>query len=402
MNKTEMMPVLIRLLAILTIIGRVRASYDQSIESCRSFAGLFDQTCAPGPDFDVVPSSVSAMIGQEVICYDKKQCIDGGETRGNDCYWVRKLCVTCKKDNENEVKIRIQTNNLPNHCVKTTSIIAKNFDYEIVFNKKMPKPPAAVNYPFTATQLKNNVCPIKKGWDTLPYYQSVKVIEKGDEENEMVMAYALNGVTFQFANTQQDDPIFPKNVTNEQPLDVCLGHNQLNSKSGMYHYHELSPCINKDFLQSVSNEVGINGGNAACEDTVCGNCNEITCMTNWKLKGYETWDPKKPVGMSKDGHVMYGPYDNARNLWKPGVVDPCNGSWSDDEEEFFYVNTRWHPYLVGCMGSSTFSHVEDSPPIYPMCGNNGIENYHDNDGPTSAPSPRPDFPVSFDSYILMC
>ena len=32
----------------------------------------------------------------------------------------------------------------------------------------------------------------------------------------------------------------PITITNEQPLDMCLGHNQRNSPSGMYHYHDVS------------------------------------------------------------------------------------------------------------------------------------------------------------------
>ena len=62
------------------------------------------------------------------------------------------------------------------------------------------------------------------------------------------MGIAINGVAFQFANQIQEDPVYPMTTLNEQPLDLCLGHNQQDSTSGMYHYHDVSPCINPDFL----------------------------------------------------------------------------------------------------------------------------------------------------------
>ena len=36
-------------------------------------------------------------------------------------------------------------------------------------------------------------------------------------------------------------------------LDLCLGHNQRNAESGMYHYHSMSPCVmDPDFLTGKS------------------------------------------------------------------------------------------------------------------------------------------------------
>ena len=43
---------------------------------------------------------------------------------GSPCTWTRKLCVSCSTVN-GVVKIRVQTNNLPNHCMNATVNNAK-------------------------------------------------------------------------------------------------------------------------------------------------------------------------------------------------------------------------------------------------------------------------------------
>ena len=51
------------------------------------------------------------------------------------------------------------------------------------------------------------------------------------------------------AHQIREDPVYPITEVNEQPLDLCLGHNQQDSDSGMYHCHSISPCLNSGFLQ---------------------------------------------------------------------------------------------------------------------------------------------------------
>ena len=55
----------------------------------------------------------------------------------------------------------------------------------------------------------------------------------GSCESINALGIATNGVAFQFANQIKEDPVYPITVTNEQPLDICLGHNQRDSDSGM-------------------------------------------------------------------------------------------------------------------------------------------------------------------------
>merc|ERR1712098_218114 len=159
-----------------------------------------------------------------------------------------------------------------------------------------------------------------------------------------------------------EDPVAPITFLNEQPLDICLGHNQMDSTTGMYHYHGVSPCINPQFLS----------GKSMSECTSNAECSSNPLL--WALSGFEGNKKKTVIGLSKFGHVLYGPYDDSGELWDVQDVDPCNGAWSDDNSEYFYVSTRWHPYAVGCQGPSNFPQNED-PAKYAQCSANGMDQF---------------------------
>ena len=57
-----------------------------------------------------------------------------------------------------------------------------------------------------------------------------------------------------------------------------------------------------------------------------------------------------PIGLAKDGRIIYGPFKLDGTLWQPCDVDVCNGVRSGDN--YFYVATMFHPYFVGCFGPS--------------------------------------------------
>lgn len=57
---------------------------------------------------------------------------------------------------------------------------------------------------------------------------------------------------------------------------------------------------------------------------------------------------KMPVGIAKDGRIIYGPFKSDGTLWQPCDVDVCNGV--RESTNYFYVATMFHPYLVGCFG----------------------------------------------------
>jgi len=67
-----------------------------------------------------------------VTCKTTK-CPTGTGFSGNEaaCSWTRKLCVTCLTGADSKVKVRVQTNNLPNHCFNSPkdSVTAMDIDY---------------------------------------------------------------------------------------------------------------------------------------------------------------------------------------------------------------------------------------------------------------------------------
>jgi hypothetical protein len=56
-----------------------------------------------------------------------------------------------------------------------------------------------------------------------------------------------------------------------------------------------------------------------------------------------------PIGLAKDGRVIYGPYKTNGNLWQPCDVDVCNGRIFA-QDYYGYVATMFFPYMVGCWG----------------------------------------------------
>lgn len=103
-------------LAALALFGAAYASstadesWDDSLSSCQDYASKFDNTCSSA-------TALSSMTSASVTCSNNYGVCAGTESNGS-CTWNRKLCVTCRSD-QGTVKIRVQTNGLPNHCYKS-------------------------------------------------------------------------------------------------------------------------------------------------------------------------------------------------------------------------------------------------------------------------------------------
>jgi len=60
-----------------------------------------------------------------------------------------------------------------------------------------------------------------------------------------------------------------------------------------------------------------------------------------------------PIGLAKDGRIIYGPFKADGSVWQPCDVDVCNGVYFG-VEIYSYVATMFHPYFVGCWGPGTW------------------------------------------------
>jgi hypothetical protein len=81
------------------------------------------------------------------------------------------------------------------------------------------------------------------------------------------------------------------------------------------------------------------------DDTSC-----VDDVTTWMMSGWVNTTPYGGVfGIARDGHVIYGPYNKAGELWACGDLDICNGFFLDDGS-YGYAATTTFPYAVGCWG----------------------------------------------------
>ena len=162
-------------------------AYDQSLNDCKAVAAQFDNTCTHG-DYDTPAESVAVMKSKPFACTKKGPCIPAGIKSGQStCTWQRKICVTCRVDTTSSsgeaiTKIRIQTNNLPDHCVQSTSVKAQDFDYEVPFNAKETHGTWKKSIS-TQAKLDTSVCRIIKGYDADAL--GVEEREGGDEQESV-------------------------------------------------------------------------------------------------------------------------------------------------------------------------------------------------------------------------
>jgi hypothetical protein len=148
------------------------------------------------------------------------------------------------------------------------------------------------------------------------YYAPDAYVAFGNENSEMlglknsdsVVGVALNGVLL-FAGTSEYgyDAFFPAAYGNKKSpraveTDICLG---TSSFSNTYRYYMFSPCIYESTLKKVA---------APCSSELYPGCS--TDVRTHAL----AYVPRQlhtitPVGVAKDGRVIYGPYKQDGTLW---------------------------------------------------------------------------------------
>jgi hypothetical protein len=118
--------------ALLLVVATVYA-YDQSIEDCEEFAALWGNSCSVA----VTEGSniLTADGGTELTCSGEDSwCV--GEDQDDDaatdeCVYSAWVCVTCSTVDD-EVFIRMQSNNMPSKCWQTSESNPNVADYVTV------------------------------------------------------------------------------------------------------------------------------------------------------------------------------------------------------------------------------------------------------------------------------
>lgn len=124
-------------------------------------------------------------------------------------------------------------------------------------------------------------------------------------------------------------------------VDQCLGNV---SRSGIYHYSTLSPCIFDVYDPDVTPAEG----------------SLLSVDTDYMYEAFQYYKDDQdlfPIGIAKDGHLIWGPYDSSSNEWLGCDVDVCNGRIVGGH--YGYVATEFFPYIIGCYGPGSFT--EDEP-----------------------------------------
>lgn len=113
----------------------------------------------------------------------------------------------------------------------------------------------------------------------------------------------------------------------------------------------MSPCILTGSLKSLPS------GKACTDDSTCKSDKET-----YILKARSTQKVLTPIGIARDGHKIFGPYDADGVAWDPCDVNVCNGITI--EGEYAYVMTTFFPYTVGCFSTGA------QPLLYASCSTN--------------------------------
>jgi len=165
----------------------------------------------------------------------------------------------------------------------------------------------------------------------------MKYSENGGTDVDLIVGISLNGVPF-FTGLYEYglDAFYPKAYNGvsvkTMSYDFCLGDS---SETTFYHYYSMSPCL------VLSNARGYTFGATCKSNSVCYK-DKKTYMGTVKTSVKKVL----PVGIARDGHKIYGPFDASGSYYDPCDVDMCNGMTIDGD--YVYVTTYFFPYTVGC------------------------------------------------------
>eukprot|EP01062_Namystynia_karyoxenos_P040521 TRINITY_DN2953_c0_g2_i4.p1 TRINITY_DN2953_c0_g2~~TRINITY_DN2953_c0_g2_i4.p1 ORF type:complete len:861 (+),score=167.19 TRINITY_DN2953_c0_g2_i4:69-2585(+) len=357
-----------------------------TLAECKAVAALFSNTCDTAPDSPA--PNVTSIKPATVTCSGVGMC--AGDDTGSSCVWHRRLCVTCSEAG-GEVRIRVQSNGLPDHCYTSPKIapVALDVDWSAVFAPGVDPEVAAsaATAPTTQDQVNDLLCDIGSLKDSPAGQSRVPsasgFTRHGTTATNTVGGVAINGVMlFNQMSVEYVDPFYPANWSSAartvssftdapEKVDKCLGHPQA---KGVYHYHMLPPCLYSTAMAAEGNQpLGSDDAKTRA------------------LQGYTAGDGQKVIGVAKDGNVIFGPYAADGSKIATGW-DVCNGkelTWSSipgNGTHYSYIATDTFPYFAGCFGPGS-----RPGQLVPQCTTNAVASYS---SPPSASPAAPSAPPS--------
>ena len=185
-----------------------------------------------------------------------------------------------------------ESNGLPKFCPNSpASISEQNIDFAVNFNPTVSINSLNQNLT-TSAALNNVVCNIQNQVTAL----SASNLTVYGSQIDTVAGVSVDGVAIMNVNSANDvDPFYPTGGYSAESVDACLGHPNTNN---IYYYHMASGCT----LNPPSGTI------SSCAET-------SSCSSNIATYGISLFSSYKTltvIGIAKDGHVIYGPYDSSR------------------------------------------------------------------------------------------
>ncbi|CAF4413983.1 unnamed protein product, partial [Rotaria socialis] len=305
---------------------------EQFIVDCTTIAKNFYTTCG---SYTTAVSNITATTGVNVSCsagFNSTTC--PGTMYGSTCVFAHKLCVTCS--GSSTVRIRVQSNGLPLFCPFTPSILnEQDIDFEVNFNPTVSVNSLNQNATTTAA-LSQLLCNIQTEANAPT---SANLVSYGTQLTT-VAGVSVDGVALMNVNSANDvDPFYPTGGNPTESVDACFGHP---NDHYVYHYHIASGCA----LNPPSGTIASCTGTPSCSSSVA----------TYSISLYNSYRTLTVIGIAKDGHVVYGPYDSTGTQVTSGF-DICNGMFYNSNGDYAYFATQTFPYMTGCFGPGNYPNV---------------------------------------------
>lgn len=219
---------------------------------------------------------------------------------------------------ESTPQIRVQSNGLPNKCFHSpdTQIVEQNIDFTVNWNSNVSLTSFRVDVENETQLYSDTVCDWSKTHqNNVPSVSGFTVAANAVVPVRMT-TMALDGVpVYSGLNEETNSDVFYPSAGDPIQVDSCLGNTDTN---GLYRYRYASPCLQPGF--------SVGGTGTICERCKTDFKDEIIPRMLTPAGDFFT------VGLSKDGRVVYGPYDTSRRKYDGCDVDVCNGYLQRDAD----------------------------------------------------------------------
>jgi hypothetical protein len=259
------------------------------------------------------------------------------------------MCLACLTYN-GEVKIRVQSNNMPNSCWQTNPNSPNvpdyvNVDFRVTWNADMTRVLNYLDADFaTPADVDTVLCDIQRT-SSANMHSSITYVEVDNSTSlEHWSGFTRNNVALFNGLTIANEDVLD---TEADLLDGCLGQSSANDN--VQHVHTISPCVNGSGVSgSKTRKPG-----ACAQDKDCFPEDNSYALGSWSTQNANFGGV---YGLARDGHVVFGPYNSDGELWSCDDVDQCNGFFLDDGS-YGYASTTFFPYTVGCWGPAPTGHT---------------------------------------------